>query len=226
MIHVEQRPPPDTFDDQVRIPGLRAIAELRGDSQALSQFPVRPGPKRKPVPELAVEDLHPYWTACLDDLHCAYGGVCAYLAIYIPKCVGARTVDHFNPKKSCLVMVSIASEQIYEWQNYRLACSLMNSRKGEFQDILDPFQVQDGWFHLEFSGLQTHPNPELSPDLRAQIKQTIDRLGLNDKDCVDVRREYYDDYIRREFRFSYLARKSPFVAKEVARQGFCWDEES
>ena len=40
---------------------------------------------------------------------------------------------------------------VYEWLNYRLACSRMNSRKGVMPNILDPFEVENEWFVLELT---------------------------------------------------------------------------
>lgn len=187
MIRVEAQPEPSDFDDRVRQPGLQALAE-----------------NRDPLPA--------YWRHCLGDLHTAYGGVCAYVSIYINKATGGRSVDHFVAKSSEPTLA-------YEWANFRLACSLVNSRKGAFDDALDPFQIEDGWFVLEFSFLQVYPNPELPTGLRQQIQETIDRLRLDGKECRDARAEYYDDYIGGHIDLEYLERKCPFVAREVRRQG-------
>ncbi len=186
MIHVEPRPEPADFDETVRQPGLRALAERR-------------------------ETLPPYWRRCLDDLHTAYRGICAYACIYIDKATGARSVEHFVAKSSDLTLA-------YEWSNYRLACALVNSRKGTFDDVLDPFDIENGWFVLELSFLQVLPNPSLEPELRIRVQETIDRLGLQTQECREARAEYFDDYIKGHIDFGYLKRKCPFVAQEVVRQ--------
>ncbi len=189
MIHVDPQPEPSDFDKTVRAPGRR-FRESNPDGQ----------------------ELPPYWRACLDDLHKAYRGICSYVNIYINRVTGARTVDHFIAKSG-------AREEAYEWSNYRLACSLMNSRKGRFDDVLDPFEVEDGWFVLEFGFLKLFPNPELAPDLQDRVQNTINRLGLNDKSCRDARDEYCRDYIEGAISFDYLKRYCPLVAREMAREG-------
>jgi hypothetical protein len=73
VIHVDLQPEPPTFDELVRKPGQRALAERR-------------------------EELTPYWRACLPDLHERYRGICAYLCVMIPRGTGARSVDHLAPK--------------------------------------------------------------------------------------------------------------------------------
>ncbi len=193
MIHVEPQPEPVNFDASVRQPGLKALAEHR-------------------------ERLPTYWRKCLDDLHTAYRGICAYACIYIDKATGARSVEHFIAKSS-------DRQLAYEWSNYRLACSLVNSRKGAFDDVLDPFEIDDGWFVLEFSALQVVPNPRLDSSLKKRAQDTIDRLGLDTKECRDARAEYFDDYIKGHIDLYYLERKSPFVAKEMKRQALVRKED-
>ncbi len=187
MIRVDPQPEPPGFDDRVRQPGLRALAE-----------------DRNPLPA--------HWRECLNDLHTTYGGVCAYVSIYINKATGGRSVDHFVAKSSDPALA-------YEWANFRLACSLVNSRKGAFDDALDPFEVENDWFVLEFSFLQVYPNPELPAGLRQQIQDTIDRLRLDGQECRDARAEFFNDYIKGHIDFEYLERMCPFVALEVQRQG-------
>ncbi len=186
MIRVGPQPEPTDFDVTVRQPGLRALEENR-------------------------EKLPAHWRRCLDDLHAAYRGICAYACIYIDQATGARSVDHFVAKSS-------DRQLTYEWSNYRLACSLINSRKGTFDNVLDPFEIEDGWFELEFSALQIVPNSELDSGLQQRAQDTIDRLGLHTKECRDARAEYFNNYIQRHIDFYYLEQKSPFVAKEMRRQ--------
>lgn len=163
-------------------------------------------------------ELPPFWRECLKQLWHAYGGICAYLAVRIPPGTGARSVDHLAPRKR-------RRDLAYEWTNFRLVSSLMNARKGIFEDVLDPFEVEDGWFVLELSSLELLPNPELAPARCELVQQTIDRLRLNDPECVAARAEHYDAYLRHledpaaGMTFDLLARWSPLVAKEVIRQG-------
>ncbi len=160
--------------------------------------------------------LPPYWRRCLGDP--AYGGICAYACIYIDRVTGGRTVDHFIAKSS-------APAVAYEWSNYRLACALVNTRKGVFADVLDPFEIADGWFILEFSFLQIYPSPDLEEALRQEVQKTIDRLRLDENEFRDARAAYYVDYASGHIDFAYLERKCPFVAKEMRRQGLVRPED-
>lgn len=107
--------PPD-FDARVRQPGLRWL-EAHGISLDTR---LEPGTK-----------IHPYWRECLDDLHTSYDGICAYLCVFVERCTGGASTDHFVAKST---MAGLA----YEWSNYRLACATMNARKRDFEGMLDP----------------------------------------------------------------------------------------
>lgn len=191
MIHVDRQPEPSDFGSKVRQPGRAWLAA---------------NPDAEPA------EWPPHWRKCLGDLLDRYGRVCAYLCIRIPHGVGASSVDHLAPK-------SKHKDQAYEWGNYRLVCLRMNSRKSAFEDVLDPFEIDDGWFVLDLTALQVMPASHLPSELREQVQATIDRLRLNDKECRDARAMYYDEYVAGHCNRDFLRRWSPFVAMELDRQG-------
>jgi hypothetical protein len=207
VIRVVPQPEPDDFDRLVRAPGQRALAN--GQS---------------PLPA--------YWRRCLPDLLAGYGRICAYTCLYIERVTGAWTVDHYQPKALAdvgveddgrseeLVRRSADPALVYEWGNYRLACSLMNSRKGACRDVLDPFEVQKGWFGLDLVSFAPYPCADLGPACRDAVAATIRRLGLDDEECCRARREYAEAYLDGSVSFEYLRRKCPFVAIEMERQGW------
>lgn len=213
MIPVTPADEPDGFDADVRQPGLRAIAELVGEKP-----PRRGGRRFKKVADSREEipaDAYPaYWRESIDDLLLSYQRLCAYLCLYIPRGTGAPSVDH-------MVAKSTRWDRVYEWDNYRLACSLMNSRKGAVPDVLDPFEVRDGWFALELTGFQVVPGPGVEGDdtLTGKVESTIEELGLRDQECCDARAEYAEDYWAAHVDIDYLERHAPFVAAELRRQG-------
>jgi hypothetical protein len=120
-------------------------------------------------------------------------------------------VDHSIPK-------SMRWDRVYEWNNYRLAAALMSSRKGRLGTVLDPFEIEDDWFELELDGYQVIPKPGIDPKLAEKIQDTIDVLELNDKECVEARREYIDGYWTEEVSLRHIEKKAPFVARELRRQ--------
>ncbi|MCW8206724.1 hypothetical protein D8B24_06615 [Verminephrobacter aporrectodeae subsp. tuberculatae] len=197
MIPVAAQPEPPTFDAMVRRKGLAHLAK-KGFSP------------NQPLPPKA--DITPYWRACLPDLHQAYGGVCAYLGIFLERVVGGGSVDHFIAK-------STHAGLAYEWSNYRLACSRMNSRKREYSDVLDPFSMAPDLFFLELASGRIYPNPDLDAPQMRRVKKTIKRLDLDDPLCRDLRTRWYQDYLEHSLPAVYLKEKSPFVWYEADRQG-------
>ena len=212
MIPVTPAPEPPAFDSKVRQPGLRAIAELAGE---------KPDPPRtagRPCKKVAVSrdkipagKFPPYWRKVLGDLMESYQQICAYLCLYITRGTGAPSVDHAIPK-------SMRWDQVYEWSNYRLACSLMNARKRAAVDVLDPFEIKEGWFALELVEFQVVPGNGLPDDVTGAVTDTIERLRLNDLYCCEAREEYAENYWNGGISFRHLMQHAPFVARELQRQ--------
>jgi hypothetical protein len=209
LIRVEKANEPLSFNERVRIPGLRVIAEMVGEK------PQRTAGKRfKKIADqrddIPAKEFPPYWTEALNDLMEAYDWTCAYSCFRIHPVTGRRSVDHFAAK-------SRQWEKVYEWSNYRLASSLLNARKNDFGDVLDPFEIVDGWFQLELVGFQVLPDPTLKHAIRERVQRTIDRLGLND--FRRARERDAENYWSGEISWRVLSEESPFVAKELRRQG-------
>ncbi len=140
----------------------------------------------------------------------AYHYRCAYLAIRIDEATGGASADHMMPK-------SKARNRVYEWSNYRLACTRVNGRKG-VHSVIDPFEVEDGWFELEFIMHQVKPGRAALGEIEKRVTHTIDILGLNDEPCRASRRRYVEVY-GKGAPLSFLAEEAPFIASELRRQG-------
>ena len=197
MIHIDAQPEPASFDTKVRQRGLKFLADHGIDSS-------------KPLPPKT--SISPCWRYCLDELYDSYSGTCAYLAIRFQRMTGAGSVDHYvekSPKPSLA----------YEWSNYRLACSRMNTCKREYDDVLDPFKLADGWFHLELVSGRIFANPSLTTQEVTSVAATISRLGLDEPGNRKIRVEHWSDFIEQEISSSYLRKISPFVWMEANRQG-------
>ena len=108
--------------------------------------------------------------------------------------------------------------RVYEWDNYRLASLLLNSRKS-IHELLDPFEIEDGWFQLELFGFQVIPNASLTPMQMERVVETISKLGLNKPWFCSARQRYANRYIAIGDSFSTLQEDCPFVAMELRRQG-------
>lgn len=193
MMRLALQPEPASFDRRVRQRGAKALTKLEQGK---------------------ISALPPYWRECLDDLWQAYGGTCAYLCVRIFKASGARTVEHFSAKSS-------DRAKAYEWSNYRLVCATINGWKKDYDDVLDPFEIGDRWFALEFATGEpiVVPGTGLSARQRKAVVATIERLRLNDPKCIDDRKTYYDEYRVGETTFAFLGRYCPFVARELDRLG-------
>ena len=197
MIPVKAQPEPAAFDADVRKKGL---VYLQKHGFLLDQ----------PLPPNA--NIEPYWRACLTDLHRAYGGVCAYVGVFFERVMGGGSVDHFIAK-------STNAGLAYEWDNYRLACSTMNSRKRDYNDVLDPFRLAPDLFRLQLSTGHIYPNPTLDAVSMRIVEETIERLGLDDPQCREMRARWYQDYLEHQLPSDYLKNKAPFIWSEACRQG-------
>lgn len=208
MIRVNLAQEPDTFDAKVRVPGHRAISEMVGEKVVRRGRPFKKiASMREEIPS---DCFPPYWTEAIDDLMERYNQICAYSCFRIHPVTGGRSVDHMAPK-------SRTWNRVYEWDNYRLACSRLNARKRDFSNVLDPCEILDGWFQLELVGFQVIPNGRLNRKVRERIQETIERLGLDD--FRHDRERDAENYWRGEISLRILTEESPFVAKELRRQG-------
>lgn len=193
MIPSQLQPEPSDFNQKVRVKGLDFL-------------------RQNPNPDSKAWSNRSYWTEAIKDLCKAYNRICAYSSQWIPPAQGTPTIDHFIPK-------SIDPEQAYEWSNYRLSCQLLNSRKREFQDVIDPFIVQPGWFVLHFSSLHVKPGSDLDSHTKQRIISTINRLKLNDEEsCIQSRESWLIPFCKGQYPFSFLKEKAPFIAYELERQ--------
>ncbi len=196
MIPVTRRKAPKGFKKAVRDPGLAWLKKKK--------IPLRkklaPGTK-----------LKPYWRRCLDQLNTRYGGVCAYLCVFVERSTGGLSCDHFIAK-------SRRAGLAYAWKNYRLACVAMNASKRDFEDVLDPFDLEPETFHLEFVTGRIFPNPSLAPAQASAAQDSIDRLGLDESEPRRMRVRHFQDYLEHRSK-EFLRRHSPFVWYDADRQG-------
>ncbi len=199
MIPLTLKPEPPLFNTRVRIPGQNHL-QNKGINISL---PLPSGTK-----------ITSYWTRDegLDELHKEYNGVCAYLAVHFERIMGGATVDHYLPK-------ALRPDLAYEWSNYRLCSSIMNSRKNDYLDVIDPFSMQDNWFFLELTTGRIYPNAALADIKKNAASLTITRLQLDGGVGRKLRTDYWDDYINNDISSNYLQRKAPFVWHEANRQG-------
>jgi hypothetical protein len=197
---------------ELRMRRIQAVAEPADFDVEVRQYGKR-FLKRNAKPTSRDFSAHAYWRKALRQLHDSYRGICAYSCHFIPFDTGADTVEHFLPK-------SLYPANAYEWANYRLVCQTLNGRKGDNEDVLDPFRVDDGWFVVDFPSLLVKAHRELDAKLRARVLDTCDRLGLNDEaTCLAARERFVRAFCTGNVSWEYLRRDAPFIASELERQG-------
>ena len=125
---------------------------------------------------------------------------------------GQGTVDHFLPKAR-------HPQLAYEWDNYRLARARLNGSKGASEDVMDPFDVQEGWFVLDVPSCLIFPGDDLDGQRRAEVAVTIDVLELNGNDLARERAEWLVDLAKERHSIEDVRESYPFLAFEVERQG-------
>lgn len=191
MIPVKLAPEPLEFNARVRVPGsafLRSVPRGQRVNFARRNF----------------------WRRASNQLHEAYDGICAYTCHWIPFDVGSDTVEHFVPK-------SVRPMLAYEWSNFRLACSRLNSRKGAFRDVVDPFRVTNTMFYLNFPSLCVVVGKLKAGDRRLAAS-TIKRLKLNDNRSIKMRQRFIESYVNNEVSLHHIRKHAPFLARELTRQ--------
>jgi len=197
VISVQKKSEPADFDAKVRAKGLRSL-RAKGIDPA--------------VPLPAEKKLNPFWRDCLDDLYREYDQTCAYLAVHIERATGGVTADHFVAK-------SQLPGQAYEWSNFRLASAIVNARKCDFSDVLDPFTLPPDWFRLELVTGRIYANPGMATADQARVMATIERVGLDNAINREMRARHYQEYRQGDYTADFLSRRSPFVYHEAVRQG-------
>ena len=198
MIPVKASPEPISFQEGVRLPGKRFLAEV-------------------PHPTPSQWKSRAYWRKILPDMRKAYKGVCSYSSLWIPHSTGNHSVDHFIPKSQEPYLA-------YEWNNYRYVSARFNSRKG-VHPITDPFQLLPDSFFLDFKSFFIRPNPSFQGAQKQLLLNTIKQLKLNDDDdLVCERQEWYLSYKDGHISFEHLSKKAPFIAYELNRQGLLTKE--
>lgn len=154
---------------------------------------------------------HDYWTEFKPQLAIAFRDLCAYTTVFEPM----GTVDHFVSWDSSHTE---SPHLAYEWSNFRYASAWINSSKKE-AEVLDPFDVQDGWFEISLPDLQLHLTAQVPPEFLDLAQFTLERLPIaHDERIIRLRQQWYQEYLKGEISLNYLERKAPLIARAVRRQ--------
>jgi 5-methylcytosine-specific restriction endonuclease McrA len=228
---VKEAAEPPSFDDDVRVPGNRALDELIGRVPTVRRAgrPRKNEGKYSAETDIPAGELPDLWTRALPALRSAYNHTCAYLGLRIDEATGTATVDHFIHKAH-------DRRKAYEWSNFRLAAHRVNTLKGQ-KDVLDPFMIEEGWFALDLATYEIVPGGQPSDPHWARVVQTIEALQLNNETFIATRRRLCLRYMGFSFKdedededrnedeakttpwsLSDLRYYAPFLADQLRRQ--------
>jgi hypothetical protein len=189
VIKVELQPKPADFDSKVKKDGQDFLNEV---------------PRPRGEQWLGKE----FWRRAIPDMVTAYHSICAYSSLWIKP--DTPTIDHYISRDE-------DANQAYEWENFRLARWRINTRKGKHKDVLDPFEIGEAWFELDFTTFGIKPNPKLDQPEKEAVIKTIEKLDLDNTDYRDAREAWFI-YLKHDI--SKLEEKAPFIASEMQRQGY------
>ena len=155
-----------------------------------------------------VKKLTAFWFKFQPALETAFFKRCGWWAVRITD--GA--VDHFLSTKNHRHLA-------YEWSNYRYIATSVNSSKGNHDAaVLDPFDIQDGWFEVILPSMQLVATSQIPPALTARANFTIKQLKLaNGYKIRKIRRGYYEDHKLKGLPLNLLREYAPMVADAVAK---------
>lgn len=151
----------------------------------------------------------PYWKELRGPLAAAFGERCGYSAMYEP--VG--TIDHY------LSIEGGHRRLAYAWTNLRFSSGWINSVKGTLDaQVLDPHEVQPGWFELLLPSLQLVLTAKVPPRMRAKAQFTLDRLQLGHGEAiVRQRQRWFELYREGKASLELLDEVAPLLAQAIRR---------
>jgi hypothetical protein len=189
LIKVDLQPEPNDFDVKVRLNGQSFLATT-------------PRPRGKQWKNKE------FWREAISDMTAAYQSICAYSSLWIKP--DQPTIDHYISRDENPALA-------YEWENFRLARWRINTRKRNHKDVLDPFNVGENWFELDFTTFGIKPNSEIEDvNIKKAVQDTIDRLELDNIDYREARESWFNAFRNN---IAELEKKAPFIAYEMKRQG-------
>jgi hypothetical protein len=150
------------------------------------------------------------WRRVSSELRTAFQELCGYTAMWISE----GTVDHFVSRSEDRTLA-------FEWGDFRYASASINSSKSALRShqVLDPFDVGEGWFEVILPSCQMVITSHCPPEYADRAQNMLKRLKLGDgEDIVRVRLEWYRMYCDGELSLEGLARKAPLIAQAVRKQ--------
>lgn len=151
-----------------------------------------------------------YWREFSIDLGRGFQFLCGYMTLWTTD----GTVDHF-------VSINEDRSRAYDWDNYRYVAGWVNSSKQNVvsTDILDPYEVEEGWFEILLPTLELVVTSKVPPGKRTQAEQTLKRLPIGrDERAIKRRGVYYDEYLKKEIGIAELRKRAPLLAAAIEKR--------
>lgn len=157
-----------------------------------------------------------FWSPFRPDLRRGFGQRCGYYAMYIHD----GQMDHSTSWKTC--KDNGTPEHAYEWDNFRFVDGALNSRKKTLDDrLIDPLEVQAGWFEVELPTLFLRA-VGVPADRQEATRLTLERLELDQGPrALELRWEWYDKHQRGLLSREVLREFAPLLALAADR----WESE-
>lgn len=147
-----------------------------------------------------------YWSPFRAVLADGFANRCGYTAMYVDE----GTVDHHLSFKT-------NPDLAYEWSNYRYVAHWINSKK-KAGDVLDPYEVGEGWFKVLLPSLQLVRTDKVPPERRELVDRTLKGLGLvHDERVLRQRRRWYALYLEGKLSLEGLREMAPLIAAAVEK---------
>lgn len=160
-------------------------------------------------PDAKPDQFPGYWRDFQPDLARAFQLRCGWTAMHIGT---DGAVDHFQSRSG-----PNGRNLAYEWCNYRYISTTVNSSKQALDaEVLDPFEVESGWFEVLLPSFILVRTEKVPVDLRAKADFTISRLKLDTGEkFIANRREWYRDHVNEGLPISNLRKYAPLIAEAI-----------
>lgn len=183
-----------------RLPKPAGFEDVEAKGKEWLEAPVEGRARRRPS----------LWRDYSAQLATGFRSLCGYSAIFVAN----GEVDHFVSEKE-------DPRRLYDWDNYRYADGWFNASKKDLRSdqILDPFEVEDGWFEILLPSMQLVRTTTCPPEFHDRADRMLGRLHLGHGEAVvRYRLEWYRMYKEGELTLAGLAKKAPLIARAIAKQ--------
>lgn len=117
------------------------------------------------------------------------------------------------------------TDNLYFYSIFQSVTGWINSSNRTANDaVLDPCQVEDGWFEILLPSLQLVLTDAVPDHEKNRAEYTLNRLHLRDDErVIRQRREWYRMYQDGELTIDGLERKAPLIARAIRKQQVAGD---